>query len=149
MAQTTGAMSGADLKVEFSDDGSTWDDISGFANKVEPEDAERPTGEINTADGDKPIVKAGKRKAQKIKITIVYTEGISDAWKTIRAVFESGGNAYIRYAPRGGQTGETQITSDAGVISKLTYPKIDVGSPDILLAGFELTTPGLTESTVA
>jgi hypothetical protein len=149
MAQTTAGMSGKDLKIEFSTNGSTWTDISGFANKVEPDDAERVTGETNTFDGDTAIVRGGKRKGQKVKVSIVYTEGVSDAWNTIKAQFDSGGDAYIRYAPRGGQTGEKQFTSDAGIISKMTYPKADAGSGDVLMAGFELHTPKLTESTAA
>lgn len=149
MAQTTGGISARDAKLEGSANGSSWTDFSGFANTVETEDVERDVGEAHTFDGDVPVVRGGKRKATKIKVMVVYTEGVSDAWPTIRAAFEAGTDYYLRISPKGGQTGESQFTSAAGVISKLIYPKLEAGPGAVVLAGFELVVPSLSHAAAA
>lgn len=149
MAQTTNGMSSRDLKAEGGSNGTTWTDLSGFATKVEIEDLERQAGEVNTFDGDIPIITAGKRKATKIKISVVYTEGVSDAWPTIRDAFQAGSAYYVRLSPRGGQTSETLYTSTAGVITKLIMPNMEAGPGDVVIAGFELMVADLVDSTAA
>lgn len=157
MAQTTGAISGKDLKIEVSSDGSTWTNISGSANSVNPGEQTRMTGETYTGDGAGAIITSGKREPMEVEVRIVYTETSGEAFATVKARHESAdGSMYLRYSPKGGQTGEYQYTSAtgdgvaaAGIVSGFTYPETDAGSGDPILAGFKLKVPALLQAAVA
>lgn len=149
MAQTTGAISSTDFKIETSPDGSAWTDRSGFATKITPSGGERPTGQKHTFDGDTPIVTKGKRSARSYAVEYVYTEGASDLFEVVRAAHEAGSAFYLRWSPKGGQTGEFQFTTAAGVITTFTEPMGDAGSADPVVLSFELVTPSSTKSVAA
>ncbi len=150
MAQTTTAPSCTDAKVEFSTNGSSWTDISGSANSVDPGSQTRQTGETYTHQGDTAIITSGKREPLDITVRVVYTETAGEGWALARAAFEAAGGAgYLRYSPRGGLSGHDQYTTPAGILSELNYPTTDATDADPKLLEFTLRVAYLTRSVVA
>lgn len=149
MAQITGAVSSADVKIEVSTNGSTWTNVSGAAGTVEPSGGNKITSESYTFDGDDPIVTTGKNEPFEMKITAVYTEGASDLFEIARPVYESGGAFYVRYSPKGGATGDFQYTTAAGRLTDLTYPSTDASSADPIQTGITWRGARPTKSVVA
>ena len=149
MAQTTGGASGVGAKVEFSVNGSSWTDISGSANAVDPGDQSGMSGETYTFSGDEAVVTAGKTEPAEIDVKIVYTETAGEAFKVVRAQWQTTGRAgYLRWSPNGGSTGQEQYTTSAGVLISFTWPGVDAGDGKPIMAGFKLKTPKITESTI-
>lgn len=151
MAQTTGGMNTIGGKVELSTDGvPNYTDISGFINMVDPGQGVRQTGSIFTADGDRPILGAGKREMLQLLVNIVYTEGGSDPFKVVLGVFEAGDvDIQIRWSPAGGDSTEYQYETDQGHISSFTYPNVNPSDAQPLILSFTLDTPQYTQSAVA
>ncbi len=152
MAQTTNSVAMACGKLEVSTDNSNWTDISGDAQSVEGTEQTRISGEGYTFDGDKAIVKGGKREPMELVFVLMYTEEDSEAYETVREIFEAAGcgsDFYVRWSPRGGDAGHEQITSDTGILISFTYPPMDATAGGPILAGFTLKTPGVTTTIVA
>lgn len=151
MAQTTGAMNSVNGKVELSTDGvPNYTDISGFMNMVDPGQGVRQTGSIFTADGDRPILGAGKREMLELLVNIVYTEGGSDPFTVLLGVFELGDtDIQVRWSPNGGAVGDYQYETDQGVVKNFSYPPVDPGTPAPIILSFTLETPQYTQSVVA
>ena len=149
MAQTEGGMSFVDCKVETSTDGAAWTDVSGFGAGIAPSGGARQSGEAYTFDGDTAIIKGGKREPLEITVRAAYTEGGSDPFEVVRAVYEAGSDFYVRYSPLGGDSSEFLFTSDAGIVTSAPYPSGEAGSGDPTLFEFVLKTPAVTKSAVA
>lgn len=155
MAQTTDGISKSNFKVEVSAAGSVWTDISGFATSVTPSDGDRIVGEQQTADGDSPIIKGGKRNSVKLEINIVYTKGSSDAFKVVWDLFESGAGVYVRYAPGTitasllFTTANSAGTAAAAVITNCLPPEMDSSTGDVATASFTVVCSQLLEGTVS
>lgn len=149
MAQTTGAISFGDCKVESSPDNSNWADISGFSSTVSIDGGERATGVKFTFDGDTAILRSGKRGILTVTINLAYTEGGSDPVETVRAIYEAGSDYYLRWSPKGGDSSEFLYTTDAGVVKRPLYPFGDAESADPVMVDLVLETPKVTKSAVA
>lgn len=149
MPQTTTALSSVNGKLEFSSTGSTWVDISGSSNSVEPGDQTRQSGEIYTLSGDTAIITAGKREPIELQVKVLFTPTSGEAWETVRPAFEAASGAgYLRWSPQGGATGTKQFTTDAGILTSLTYPPSMADEAKPVMVGFKLKTPKVTESTL-
>jgi hypothetical protein len=146
MAQITGAISSNSFKIEISANGSSWTDISGAANTITPTGGEKATGETYTFDGDNPIVTTGKSQPWEAEVAVVYTEGASDAPEIVRPIYENGTDFYLRYSPKGGQTGEFVYTAGPGKASNFVYPGGDASSGDPVMSGFTYRGPKPTKS---
>lgn len=149
MAQTTGALSSVNGKVEFSTNGSSWTDISGFVNSVEPTGGNRQSGEMYTLSGDTAIVTKGKREPIELEVKVVYTEGGSDAFEVVRAAYEAGTSGYVRWSPDAGATGDFLFTSDAGPITEFKYPPAMAEEAGPTAISFKLRVPKVTKSAIA
>lgn len=147
MAQITGAVSARNAVVEISTDGSTWTDVSGAANKVDPGTTGRDFGETNTFDGDSPIVTSGKKKSVELSVSIVYTEGGSDAFEIFRSAYENQTDIYLRYSPKGSTTGYNLYTSSVGKVFDFMYPAIDAGSAAAIMVDLKFRASSITKST--
>lgn len=148
--QTANYMPMSNAKIEISANGSTWTDISGETNTVDPGDQSRTNGEMYTVAGDTAVVTAGKREPLEITVKVIYTEATGEAFEVVRAIHETaGGVCYLRYAPKGGATGDAQYTSAKGVLIALTYPSTDAGDGKPVMAGFKVKTPSLTRALIA
>ncbi|MFZ6029950.1 MAG: hypothetical protein ACOYYS_19730 [Chloroflexota bacterium] len=150
MAQTTGATTLRNLDIEISiDQGSIWTDISGHANSIEPGGGERETGEFFTADGDTPIIGAGKRAASELKVKIVYTEGAAEPAKILRDAYKNSTPTRIRYAPKGMASGNYLYTSTDGIVKEPVLPGGEVQSGDPVPIEFTLVVSDVNDSVVA
>lgn len=148
MTQTTGATTASVAKLEISSDGSTWTDVSGEAMSIEGMEQTRTSSEAYTFDGDTAIILEGKREPMEITLNVTYTEGASGVFEVVRGLFETyGSRCYIRWSPKGGQTGEFQFTSSAGVVSSFIYPQGEAGSADVIPCTFTIRNPKVTKST--
>ena len=148
MAQTTGAISSVDARIETSPDGAAWTDHSGESVRLTPSGGGRQRGQRNTFDGESPVVTTGKRELMEFEVEYLYTEGASDLFEVARAAFEANSNFYIRWAPKGGQTGEFRFTTAVGKIAAFQYPVIDAGSPDPIAQTFQLIAASVTKAVV-
>ena len=148
MAQTTDAISARAYKIEISTDGSSWTEISGYANTIAPGGGARMAGDAYTFDGDTAITTVGKREPFDITISILYTEGGSDPVETIRGWDEAATQVYVRYSPAGGATGDFQYTAQ-GYFTEAPKPEGDASSGDPVLVEMVFHTPELVKSVVA
>lgn len=152
MTQVTDAMSGVAGYVAVSTDGSNFTDISGYANYVEPDPQARTSGETYTFDGDTGIVTFGKREPVEIMVRIVYSEGASSPYDTLKTQHETagGGRLQVRWAPKGNTAGNQQFTSGTdSKISEFPYPAPDATSGDPVLLEFKVKTASITVADIS
>jgi hypothetical protein len=151
MAQTTGAMSGVGLKVQVSNNNSTWTDISGQASSVTPSGFARQSGEAYTYDGDHPVIGKGKREPIELEINCVYTELADEAFALAWAEFDADGgdDFWVRYSPGGGTTGDDAFTSTTGVIISCLPPPSEAAPGDPLMASMTVKCASVDKSTLA
>ena len=157
MPQTTDAMSSANYKVEVSDDGSTWTDISGANASVQIDGGDIGVGSQHTAAGAEAIVVSNKKRDPlTITVKAIYTETADEPWKVVRDLYESADPAlYLRFSPNGGGTGDMRYTTAVGgtaaavPIKSCGYPQLDAGSEDPAMFEFSVMTPGLKSEAIA
>jgi hypothetical protein len=148
MAQTTGGITFRGCKIEISTNGTNWTDISGWFNKIEVGGGERNIGEFFTADGDTPILGAGKRAALELTVAVVYTEGGGDPFSVLLTAFESAGPLYVRWSPKGGAAGQNMYTTSAGYVTTPVYPGGEVEPGDVIPVEFTHKVATITKSVV-
>ena len=150
MAQTTLAVSSRNAVVEASTDGTTWTDISGYAQSVSPGDGTRLTGTAHTFDGPGPIIVAGKLDAQESTVNIVYTEDTGGAYDRAKNAFDSSNSTlYLRVAPNGAVSGGFRFTSTKGVITKFpAFHDLDASSGDVQMVEFTVQHGGWTKAAI-
>lgn len=136
-------------KVEISTNGTSWTDITSTANSISVDGGERMAEDLFVFGADTAEILSGPREPLEVTLRVVYTEGASDAWETIRQQYESGGSLYIRWSPLGGTTGKFQYTTDAGVVTSFGYPVGESGGADPVLCEVTIRTPKVTKSVVA
>lgn len=127
MTQTSNAISFANCVISLSANGSSWTDVSGFANSVSVDGGERATSEFFTVDGDTPIITSGKRSALEVTIKAVYTESGSDPFALALAAYEGNTPLYVKWVPKG--TGFIYTTSIGSVVGPV-YPTGAADSSD-------------------
>jgi hypothetical protein len=149
VAQTTGADSGRNGKVEISTDGTAWTDISGVANNLTVSGGARQVGETYTFAGDAAIVTTGKSTPVDITVQMVYTEITGEGFEVARAIWEGTNVLYLRWSPRGGQTGEFVFTAGPGRMSAFSWPNVDGTTGNPTLAGFTYRGPTPVKSIAA
>jgi hypothetical protein len=147
MAQATG-IPAKDLYVAISTDNSNWTDISGSATNVEPDGGDRKSGEFYTFDTDYAGLTRGKREPIDVKVSVVYTEGGSDAWAVVNTAYEGNTALYVRWSPKGNTTGNSRYTTGAGIVTSMIYPKGEAESPDAIMCEMTLRTALITKSAV-
>lgn len=147
MAQGTGISAKAQY-VAISTDGSSFTDISGYSNTVEPDGGERKAGEFFTFDTDYPGLTRGKRESIDVKVNILYTEGGSDAWATVNTAYENNSALYVRWAPQGNTTGYSRYTTGAGIVTSMVYPKGEAESPDAIMCEMTLKVATITKAAI-
>jgi len=125
MAQTTGSISGYDLVIGYSTDNSTYTDISGSTNSVEPGGGARKSGSQHTFGTDTPIVKVGRTEMVSTKIKILYSETAAEAAALIQAAYENMTACYLRMRPRGSTSTYWQFTGGPGYFTTFAAPKVD------------------------
>lgn len=152
MAQTTAAISFVGAKIEISTNFSDWTDISGFTKAVTVAGGDRNYGEYFTADGDTPIVKAGKRTGIDVTINYAYTETSTHPFQVALDEYETagGGQIHVRFSPAGGATNDLLYTADQNntVLVFPGYPQGDVEPGDVVANEMRFRTAKLDQSTI-
>jgi len=136
-------------KVEISTDGTNWSDISGKFNTITPGGGARETGETHTGGQAKPVMGVGGLAAVELTVKILYTEGLSDAYKKVLDAYKAGTALYLRYSPLGGSQGQFMYTTDEGIVTTAPYPGGDVGSGEPIPVEFTLKTAALNDSVIS
>lgn len=154
MAQTVGALSFVNLKIELAPEtagvAGTYVDYSGQSNAVEVGGGERMSGEGYTADGDTAIVSEGKREPLEIGIKGLYTEIAAELVEFIRAKYKANERIYLRFSPtQADVSGQFIYTSTRAVIINPVWPSGDVSSADLVPVEFTLKCADLVKSEVA
>jgi hypothetical protein len=155
MAVTTTAMSAVDATIEVSVNGTTWTDLSGSANSVEPGEQTRMTGVAYVFEGDVGIVTSGKREPLEITVSALYTETAGETFETVRSLFEAGTRLFFRYSPQGvGATGRAVYTASndgttagAVVITTLSWPTAEAETADPVAISFQVMAPAMIRTT--
>jgi hypothetical protein len=151
MAQTTGSMSGVNMKIMVSNNNSDYTDVSGTANRVAVSGFARQSGENYTFDGDHAVVGAGKREPVEIEVTAIYTELAGEAFVLTWAEFDAddGDDYWLRWSPGGGDTGDYGYTSTTGVITACSPPSGESAPGDPLTISFTIKCASVDQSTLA
>ena len=152
MTQTTGGLSFIAADVAVSADNSTWLDMTPFATSVGEDGGTRKTGEVNTFDGDTPILKAGKRESKTLTIRYVYTEDAADtgAFETVRTQYETeGGLLYVRYSPKARASTVFEFTTGAAIVTDFRYPQGECGDGEPLCDEFTVAYAALAKAAVS
>lgn len=136
MTQVAGAVSSSDAVIWVSSNGSSFTDISGALNTLNPSGGGRMTGQAYTAAGDNPLPTSGKRQFADVTVSIVYTEAAGEPFQVVRALYEANSPLWIRWAPKGGQTGESIYTAGPGVFGAFNWPGLNEASADPIMVGF-------------
>lgn len=150
MAQTTAQMSFANAKIEIKIAAGAWTDIGGEHTKTEVDGGERKSGEAFTQTGDTPVLTKGKREKYTVKGSVVYTEGVATPWKLLYDAFRAGSEVQVRWAPKGGTTGDYQFSSatTGNILKNVSLPVGEASSADPIMSEFSLETPDITEAAV-
>ena len=131
---STDAISAVDYKIEISTDGTSFTDISGYANEVSISGGERENSEVYVLGDDSAAILIGHRSPVEITISVLYTEGDSDPMKTLWDAYCNKTTYYVRIAPKGGESGEFLFTSNEGFFTAVNAPPgADPSSADPLL----------------
>lgn len=156
MTQTTGQIAVAAAYAAVSTNGSSWTSLGPCMITNSPGGAEQQIGSTNTADGAAPVVTgSGKHSATTHEVAGLYTETSAEAWKLLKAAWDSDKRIYFRYSPGGNNVGDLMYTAanNAGSAFKAFMqgclpPASDVNSGDAARFTFALTFPKYAESTV-
>jgi len=152
MTQTTAGLSFIAADVAVSADNSTWLDMTPFGASIAVEGGTRKTGEVNTFDGDTPILTAGKRESVKVTVRYVYTEDAADtgAFETVRTQYETaGGLLYVRYSPKARASTVFEFTTGAAIVTDFSYPQGECGDGEPLCDEFTVACASLTKAAVS
>ena len=148
MAQTTNALSMKDCTIWFSTSGSTWVDASGDANTVTISGGARNIGSAMTADGDTPIIKAGKRNELTVAVNALYTDNATGVIERAVTAYEGASAFYVRWAPKSTSSGSERFTTAAGIVQNPLYPGGDVGPGDPIALSVDVVVPSITQATI-
>ena len=151
MPQTTTAINVVDAVVEVSTNGTTWTNISGSTNKVEPSPQTTDSGMAASLEGQYKIVRAGKYNPVDITVTILFTETAAEAYAILHGQKEVAGHPlYLRYAPVGYNGEYRWYTADsngnkaAARITEFPYPGANSEDAGPHLVVFKLQATTLT-----
>lgn len=144
MAQTTGAKSMRNVKLEYSTNNSDWNDISGITNAVNVSGGDRITGEAFTADGDRPIVLFGKLNPLDVECRIVYSEVTTEGFTKMEPLYTGGTDLKLRWAPGGNATGNYRYVTSTTNITAFGYPGGEVGDGAPILLDMSVKTGQIT-----
>ena len=149
MVDAANALVNKSTKVEISANGTSWTDISGYATNIDPGEMLRTDGGVFVFAADKGQVTTGKLAIREVALDLLYTEGLSDAFKLIRAAIESDLPYYLRWSPQGGSSGDFLFTSDVGKFLAIGDPTSAADSPDGVIVAATFKTGFVTLTAIA
>jgi len=150
MAQTTTAMAFKDAYISWSTAGGSTtfigNDASGETNSLTLSGFERNHGTAFTADGDTPVIKAGKRNEGTISINALYESGVAGFVSKAQTAYEAGSAMYIRWAPAGATAANIGYTSSVGIVKNFTYPTGEVGGGEPIAISIDVVCATITQA---
>lgn len=160
MTQTTKAMNFRKAIVSFGAATASLTIITGQLCAVAVGGGERGGSVGHTADGDFPVIAAGKVAPCTITVRYLYTEEDTEAHVVAQAIWATPGAAcFLRYIPSGGTTSaedEHKTANAAGDAEAAGYmsafeplPPGEVGSSDMLRGQFTVTCERIITEAVA
>lgn len=99
--------------VEISNDGTTFDDISDWVRRIDPQERETPLLTFKTFTGPKSCT--GPADAVDIEIEALYTEGATDVYAMIRDAHYAGSKLSVRWQVNTGVGGMRWLAADCSV----------------------------------
>lgn len=146
-------------EVEISEAGSVWTDISAMVMTLTQPALTRQTTDTFVGAGDVALVTVGKKVPVDLVFTFLYSEGSSDAWKMLQAIFDDAAKAcvHVRWTLKGGDATELRFntsTSGSAVgavpITSLVHPGFDKASgASPVMGGFTVRTPAIYQETIS
>ncbi len=121
-----------EVEVDLTPSSSSFANIDSWAASIEVDPKTVQTTESYTFTHTGPIVFTGNPDPRNVTVTCVYTEGATDPFKNIND-HTIGADFDVRFAPKGGATGDYQFTTSGGKL-------ISVGSPQGAADGSTATT---------
>ena len=137
-----------DMKVEISTDGTTWTDISGEANHVSVSGGDWQTGKFYVFGDATPRRVKSVKDVLTVTVRILYAEDAGAAWDTIRQVHEAGSDLWVRWSPKGGNTGDFLFEA-RGTVKTFPWPGGEPDQTAPILAEFQVEASEVTKSVVA
>ena len=129
-------MSGLSFKtalVEYTDDASAYEDISGFMNTVTVTGGDRATADFFSPGNATPCVTYGKRASLNVAVNILYTEDDAEVAGLMRIAYEADHELNgFQWQPAGAGVGNFIYTTGFGALLNHPYPGGDAGSADAL-----------------
>lgn len=143
MAQTTGAASWVNALIETKVGVGAYADMGGSTNKLEASGHDRITGKAFTQVGGTPIITSGKLDEGEVKLSILYTENASEAWKVLYDAYLAGSLVYFRWTPKGAGY---VFTTAGGYLKNVTAPAGESASGDPIMCEATLVCSGKTQT---
>jgi hypothetical protein len=135
-------------KVELSADGTTWVDVSLDSNKIDVGGFELETEGTHVFGQNKMYQSVGGTGLGTVTVSAFYQETPSTAaWVLANTAFEGRSALYVRWAPKGGTTGNFKFTSDAGYVKNPVWPSGEYGAAPAMVE-IEVETPYITKGTI-
>ena len=119
--------------VEYTDDASTYLDISGFMNTITVTGGDRATADFFSPGNATACLTWGKRASLNVAVNILYTEDDVEVAGVQRIAYEADHelNGY-QWQPAGAGVGNFIYTTSFGAMLQHPYPGGDAGSADAL-----------------
>lgn len=137
------------LEISVISPWSVWTDISGESTQVEYDGGDTQIEATHTMAGKKALLTAGKDDEMTFTVHSLYTESITNATKIVKTAKDARASVKLRWSPKGGLTGQDQITTDAGLVESWTPPVGDANSAEALMTEWSIKTPGITTAVMA
>jgi len=112
----------SDCKVEYSEDGATWEEVSSKTASVEASGGDRRTGEVGVFGADSDVIGVGARQPVEVTVRLVFENSAVGFWQTIWDAYEDNSDIYFRWYPAGGADGDLGMQSNAGRIVRPPWP---------------------------
>lgn len=142
MAQVTTATTGNNLKLQVKIADGTYADIEGQFEYVDPVDAKRIIAEVYTPGTKTPLLVPGDFSSCKVKINVIFTETVTEAWRLFEDAFVNGDKVQVMWQPNGA-AGGTMETVAGGYVETMPYVAGKGGDSKVLTAAVMLTVPGI------
>jgi len=134
-------------KIEYSTDGVSWNDMSGYSNSLAVSGGDRAIGSFFDYSDDVPKLTAGKRASLDVALKIAFTRAAADVGDAFETAYEAGSAMYVRWTPGLFASGQKQFASGAGLIKSFSYPFGDADKGDPVVMSTTVTVPSITKGT--
>lgn len=150
MTQTTSAVVfGNAAWIGFSTNGTTYADISGISQSIEPAGFELETAATYTSGTTTAIVTTGNFSPSELTIRALYSETAGDFWTVLEAAYRAKTALKVAWAPRGNTSGYLHFITGTGYISKMSPPSGEAAGADPIATEFTVYAPSIAAPSTA